>query len=154
VALRTFFFCFSLAAFAPVPLSSAQPTLPFALPATFVGVGPCGDCGGYIAVTLTLHPNNALTERDVYRRGGSSRLSGTWRYEYSSDNVILSHSSRVHDYYRILDARTIEPLDYLGDPIVGGCVFRLRIGGTSRPCLVPRDSSPLADLAASTKTKA
>jgi hypothetical protein len=124
--------CLSVAAFAPVPTASAQPKPPFALPATFIGYGPCGDCGGLITVTLTLQANNLFVERDVYRRGGSSKLSGFWHYNYSSDTLKLS--GRAVTYFRVLSPRTIEPLDSHGDPISGGCLFRLRMSGPGRPC--------------------
>ncbi len=137
MTFNALFFFFSIATFAPVAAGSVQPNLPFSLPVTFAGYAPCGDCGGDISVTLTLQQDNTFTERDVYRRGGSSRLSGTWLYEYASDTVTLSYGGRVRLYYRVLSARTMERLDYLGDPIPDGCVFRLRIHGVWRPCLDP-----------------
>jgi hypothetical protein len=88
-----------------------KPALPIKLPATFFGNTPCLDCGGNVTVTLNLYPNNTFREFDVYRRGGSSRTSGTWRYEFSSDTLTLFVLNRISQYYRLKDGSTLDFLD-------------------------------------------
>ncbi len=108
---------FGLTLLTPAVANSTKSPSPFSVPATFTGEAPCLDCRGNIAVTLTLRPDGTFADRDAYRYGGWSTWSGTWRYEFSSNALILSGRAGQQSYYRVTGAKTLEPLDYKGDPM-------------------------------------
>jgi hypothetical protein len=118
-------FLLALAAATPPVAASDDSRPPFALPATFVGRSPCGDCGGYISITLRLEPDHTYSERDAYRRYPSGRFLGQWRYEYSTNAIVLRTFGHGGIFYRVLNAWTLEPLNDKGDPFPGSEDYRL-----------------------------
>jgi len=120
-------FCVSalLLALAPQAVSAARSGPGFPLPATFAGTTPCADCAA-IDVTLTLAANGTYAERNVYRgKATSFEDAGIWRYESSSESLILSGAHGSTTYYRVVNAKTLERLDPSGDPLVSSGNFRL-----------------------------
>jgi len=114
-----------LLSIATIGASRAESSYPLRFPARYVGFLPCADCGGDIATALTFRANGTFVERAFYVRGHAERSSGSWRYEASSDTFILSRPLGL-SYFRVIDPQTLEPLDYLGDPIADGHEFRLQ----------------------------
>jgi len=117
---------------ATIGATSARSSVPFRVPAIYVGFLPCGDCGGPIATILTVRTDGTYRERQFFRRGRPEESKGTWRYEYSSNALILSERSINLPYFRVIDAMTLEPLDYMGDPIPAAAEFDLERCPVSR----------------------
>lgn len=127
-----------------------SPSLPFTAPATFEsaykGTGWCG--GG---VTLTLHANGTFVGRVI--RGGweMSDWSGTWHSD-RRDRLTLAGGGS-NNYYRIVDAKSLEPLDALGHSSDSRCNTRLTrssrivdFSGVMRPVTLSSDVWTLFEL--------
>jgi hypothetical protein len=129
----------SILLIATIGASRAESSCPLLFPARYVGFLPCADCGGDIATALTFRANGTFLERAFYRRGRAERSSGSWRYEASSDTFILSRPLGL-SYFRAIDPRTLEPLDYLGEFRLQRCpVDRVR---ATLYAMCERDAAP------------
>ncbi len=135
IRLSALFACLFLSTLAATATSG--PSLPFRVPAVYVGFLPCGDCGGDIWTRLAFRSNGTYVERAFDRRAHSQGSAGMWRYESSSDAIILSAGPT---YFRVVGATTLQPLDYAGDPMAEAyfrferCPVRRAIAKWRRMC--------------------
>jgi copper homeostasis protein (lipoprotein) len=92
---------------------------PFSLPASFAGTSMCADCAG-IRLTLTMRPDGTFVLRHVYAGKPPATTwyeRGTWRYERAKAALVLHGRSTHPEIYRVLDPRTLQPLDAQGEPL-------------------------------------
>lgn len=115
IRLGTPLFGLFLSTLAATATSSVRTSLPFRVPAVYVGFLPCGDCGGDLWTRLQLHSNGTYEEREFNRRAHSQESEGRWRYESSSHAIVLSGGVTL-PYFRVVGATTLQPLDLAGDP--------------------------------------
>jgi len=98
-----------------------------ALPATYAGLLPCGDCVG-IRVQLNLLPGGAYMERMTYlREGRDDGYYDLGAWSLSGDGTITLHGGREGDArWAVKDARTLRKLDRRGRSIESSPPSELR----------------------------
>jgi uncharacterized lipoprotein NlpE involved in copper resistance len=127
---------------------------PFALPASFGGMSLCADCSG-IRLTLTVRPDGTFALRHVYLGKAPSTTwydRGTWSYGRAGSTLALHGQGKNPQLYRVLDPRTLQPLDASGNPLPTHVQPNLkRLPTVVRLGMQARDGTLVATLPSSAK---
>ena len=109
-----------------------------ALPATYAGLLPCGDCAG-VRIQLNLLPGGAYMQRMTYLRAGRDESTydlGAW--SLAGDGTLTLHGGREGDAgWAVKDTRTLRKLDRRGRPIDSTPASELKRSAAFEP-LEPR----------------